>query len=1089
MTAFRKWTVTLISLATIGTLGGYAAQRLHRSPQRSTPIPKNSPATDAQTNTSPPVAATKPTTRPPVSFDGSPTELRPGTSVYYDANAKRIVRMRSGELVVAARATATREGIDALARSAGFAITADLPNHTYLVRGSNEKLPAARKQFEADARVRYAEPNFLARVAGLPTKDPFQETQAGLKQIRAERAWSVSTGQGVTIAILDTGVDVEHEDLRDNVVPGVDLVNNDDDPEDDNGHGTACAGIAAARANNAVGIAGVAPDAHIMPVKVLDEHGWGTYVDLAEGIRWASEHGARVISISAGSYAASRSLAEAVAQARAAGALVVASVGNDGTSAPMYPATMPGVLGVGALTETNAAADYSNTGIAVDVVAPGDSITSTLPGNRYKSVGGTSIAAAFASGVAALAMSSPNNQGAGDIEALLRSSADSMGTANEKDRYGAGQINAARAVGLDNNDVAVSFAELQPTNPALGEPTKLRIGVQNKMPRETRVTAWFEVDGAATNESKTLTVGAQSNIVAELPIALSKLGEHRVRVRLQSEGDEQPENDARLLVTSLVARSDVLRDVGVERIYLSPVSDRRPMQIGVVLRNLGNVDMPNLEVACKAGPQQADEFGQSEPVGPVTEVGRASARVPVGKQVTLEIPWTTVVLGHLSQQVSCAITSPDDIPANDRHSADFAISRVGEVRALYGGKTHEHVFSQALALMNQKRGGTAKGLALAAGSKTPGSVLGALNSGTDAEDNTFDTEANSSFPHGIDWRGNKYVTVMSSVPVCTMVVCGAFDIGSGLLGIPPICLFHQTVACAAGTNHCVCDYVKQATYVQTMDHFWDPDDDQDGRKDCSYTLPIGSGVKSAAQKVRIHMENAAQYFDAARTYSGLPRASAMYMAYHYLGRVSHLLADMTVPTHVHNDCHPKDVWLLGDLDYDTFENVFLDEKTHYDDPQYIVTPGWPENVPNRWLVVPSDAWKERNMARRDALDYLMFSNAEASQFFASNHVNGENTIPGKYSFFTSSIFPSWTFPSVANDAEDYSLLSVAPNVIPLAITSTVSLWDLIERDFIKPYDRDLDGIVDASDHCPDDFDPNNSWICIAKLDAIHAALR
>lgn len=261
--------------------------------------------------------------------------------------------------------------------------------------------------------------------------DPLYEQQTALAEgasIGAPEAWQVARGAGVLVAVLDSGVDAGHADLQGALwtnpgeipgngrdddhdgyvddVHGVDLVNGDGDPNDDEGHGTHVAGIIAARANG-IGVVGLAPSATLLPVKVLDSHGNGNDDVLAEGIRFALAHGAQVISVSVNGSGPSKALSSALAQATAAGVSVVASAGNSGFDlalAPSYPAASPerSVLAVGATDGDSVLASFSNFGSAVGLTAPGVAIVSTGRGGVYEQRSGTSMAAPEVAGALAL---------------------------------------------------------------------------------------------------------------------------------------------------------------------------------------------------------------------------------------------------------------------------------------------------------------------------------------------------------------------------------------------------------------------------------------------------------------------------------------------------------------------------------------------------------------------------------------------------------------------------------------------------------------------------------------------------------------
>jgi subtilisin family serine protease len=241
-------------------------------------------------------------------------------------------------------------------------------------------------------------------------------------------AWRHADGRGITVAVVDTGLDLEHPDLAPNLwvnpderagngidddangivddVHGADLADGDGDPADDEGHGTHVAALIAARGDGGRGMAGVAPAARLMAVKVLDRHRRGTPAAIAAGIRYAVAEGARIINLSVNGDRPSADLDAAIAAAGAAGAIIVASAGNDGRDlrvTPSYPAssTSPAVMSVGALDRGGRLARFSNRG-ALDLLAPGADVLSAARGGGYALRSGTSMAAAMASGALAL---------------------------------------------------------------------------------------------------------------------------------------------------------------------------------------------------------------------------------------------------------------------------------------------------------------------------------------------------------------------------------------------------------------------------------------------------------------------------------------------------------------------------------------------------------------------------------------------------------------------------------------------------------------------------------------------------------------
>lgn len=279
-----------------------------------------------------------------------------------------------------------------------------------------------------DPSVRIAEPDCPLHASALPNDPRFPQLWGlhntaetnGIPDvdIDAPEAWDVTTGStDVTVAVIDTGVDYNHPDLRNNILRdeagnlvGWDFANGDANPMDDNNHGTHVAGTLGAEGNNAVGVIGVSPTVRIMPVKFLGADGSGSTSNAILAIDFALAHGARILNCSWGGGGLSQLLLEAIQRAQQAGVLVVAAAGNEGVNndeTPSYPANYnqfcDNVLSIAATDNRDELAGFSNYGRdTVDLCAPGVGIVSTLPGNNYGSLSGTSMAAPHVSGTAAL---------------------------------------------------------------------------------------------------------------------------------------------------------------------------------------------------------------------------------------------------------------------------------------------------------------------------------------------------------------------------------------------------------------------------------------------------------------------------------------------------------------------------------------------------------------------------------------------------------------------------------------------------------------------------------------------------------------
>lgn len=278
---------------------------------------------------------------------------------------------------------------------------------------------------QSDA-VEYLTPNQAIQLAAAKPNDPFLSRQKHLEQIHAEEAWAIANqNDGIVIALVDTGVDLDHLDLKDNLVPGTNLIQRNQLPRDDNGHGTSVAGVIASIGNNNRGGAGVLWKAKIMPIKALEPNGRGDEEKLGEGIRYAVDHGAKIVVLSVGLLRNDPYLEEIVKYAEEKEVLLVAATGNDEGPHVRYPAAYPTVVAVGGVRTNNQIEYRSNYGPEVDLVAPW-SVYTTAPGNRYQYNEGTSMAAPQVAAAAALAWSRYPSMKVHEIRNLLRQTAEDI---------------------------------------------------------------------------------------------------------------------------------------------------------------------------------------------------------------------------------------------------------------------------------------------------------------------------------------------------------------------------------------------------------------------------------------------------------------------------------------------------------------------------------------------------------------------------------------------------------------------------------------------------------------------------------------
>ncbi|ARP42495.1 Subtilisin BL [Geobacillus thermodenitrificans] len=336
-------------------------------------------------------------------------------------------------------------------------------NQAFVFRSHKRTYEEMRRYFRTLPTVDYCEPNYiymqndLPRQTDVPNDSFYARYQWNLPAIDTEAGWTLSRGkQTVPVAIIDSGVDLTHPDLAHRLSHGYNVLADNRSPDDENGHGTHVAGIIASQPNNGEGIAGITWFNPIMAVKVLNADGYGTSIDVAKGIYWAVDRGAKVINLSLGNYQPSSVLEEAIRYADAHDVVLVAASGNDSTSQPSFPAAYPEVISVGAVDPDLSYALYSNYGDYVDVVAPGTNIASTFTGHRYAALSGTSMAAPHVTALAALIRSVNPRLTNDEVRNIIIQSADDLGDRGKDPHYGYGLINVYRALELAKSAAASS---------------------------------------------------------------------------------------------------------------------------------------------------------------------------------------------------------------------------------------------------------------------------------------------------------------------------------------------------------------------------------------------------------------------------------------------------------------------------------------------------------------------------------------------------------------------------------------------------------------------------------------------------------
>lgn len=386
------------------------------------------------------------------------------------------------------------------------------------------KLEDKIKELKNDPSVEYVSYEYKYQ-AFLTPNDPSYKLQWGLPKIKADKAWDISIGNNsVIVAVVDTGVDSDHPDLANNIISGYNVIDGTIKAEDDQGHGTHVAGIAAGVINNSKGITGVSGKSKIMPVKVLDSQGSGWTSDIAEGIIWAADHGARVINLSLGGPSYDRVLEEAINYAYGKGSLVVAAAGNSNTSDPSYPAAYNNVVAVSAIDSGSNRASFSNYGTYVDITAPGVNIYSTTYDGAYGYKSGTSMACPFIAGAAALIWSHNVSMTPSQVESILESTAFDLGYVGKDANFGYGLVDVYGAITAAANPPATPIptatpfptsASVKPTVSPTPTPNLPPIGsIENPSDGDTitgiyNLNGWF-LDGKIVTKIEVLVDGAVS---------------------------------------------------------------------------------------------------------------------------------------------------------------------------------------------------------------------------------------------------------------------------------------------------------------------------------------------------------------------------------------------------------------------------------------------------------------------------------------------------------------------------------------------------------------------------------------------------
>ncbi len=381
------------------------------------------------------------------------------------------------------------EIVSALDGSAAPAAPAGVPT---LVSTEGRGVTEVIAELAADPSVARVEPNYIVHLAdegsvnAVGVNDPGSGDQYSLDRMRVRDAWSITRGGANVIAVLDTGVQLNHPDLAGRIVAGHDFVNDDASAADDNGHGTWVSGIVAANANDGYGVAGISWTDRVMPIKVMNREGTGSTADLMAGIRWAADHGADVINMSVGGFPYSGLMQDAVNYAWGKGVVLVGAAGNNRRDETYYPASFDNVVSVSATQPQDEFSNWSSYGSRVDVSAPGASVLTTNcyactygdhdSWGTHTFISGTSFATPNVAGVVALIRARQPTSSPQSVVDRLVGTVDDLGYPGWDKRYGAGRVNAYRAVGGSPASVARVLGDASEGNNTLADATPVALG-------------------------------------------------------------------------------------------------------------------------------------------------------------------------------------------------------------------------------------------------------------------------------------------------------------------------------------------------------------------------------------------------------------------------------------------------------------------------------------------------------------------------------------------------------------------------------------------------------------------------------------
>lgn len=363
-------------------------------------------------------------------------------------------RWVEGQILAQPRHGLKQEHFDNLLRPQHAASRAVIPGiGVHIISVPSGAEDAVVNALKHNPNIEFAEKDFYLKPVEYTPNDPKFSSAWHLQTMNLPAAWDINRGAGITVAVLDTGVNPSHEDLSGKLVPGRNVVSGNSNTADIYGHGTKVAGVIGAIMNNGLGVASIAPDSRIMPIRITNSpDGWASISAMANGITWAADHGARVANISYEATSSS-SVRTAADYMRNKGGLVVVSAGNSGTDLGI--ADSRSIITVSAVNSSDNKPSWSNYGNYIDVAAPGTGIWTTNNNGDYSSVSGTSFASPVTAATIALIMGVDGSLTADEAEAVLENSAIDIGSNGWDQEFGHGRVDALAAVLLAGGESSV----------------------------------------------------------------------------------------------------------------------------------------------------------------------------------------------------------------------------------------------------------------------------------------------------------------------------------------------------------------------------------------------------------------------------------------------------------------------------------------------------------------------------------------------------------------------------------------------------------------------------------------------------------